>query len=77
MLDFIRFAPLIGVGGLLLALVVYFYLLRQPTGNDRSRLIARLIEEGAMAFLRRQYAVLLPVLLVVAALLTWTVGWRI
>ncbi len=77
MLDFIRYAPLIGVGGLLLALAVYFYLLRQPTGNDRSRLIARLIEEGAMAFLRRQYAVLLPVLLVVAALLTWTVGWRI
>ncbi len=77
MLDFIRFAPLIGGGGLLLALAVYLYLLRQPTGNDRSRLIARLIEEGAMAFLRRQYAVLLPVLLVVAALLTWTVGWRI
>ena len=77
MLDFVRYAPLIGIGGLLLALAVYFYLLRQPTGNDRSRLIARLIEEGAMAFLRRQYAVLLPVLLLVAGLLTWTVGWRI
>src|SRR5687768_8617545 len=77
MLDFIRYAPLIGIGGLLVALAVYFYLLRQPTGNDRSRLIARLIEEGSMAFLRRQYAVLLPVLLLVAGLLTWTVGWLI
>ena len=77
MLDFVRYAPLIGIGGLLLALAVYFYLLRQPTGNDRSRLIARLIEEGSMAFLRRQYAVLLPVLVLVAALLSWTVGWRI
>jgi K(+)-stimulated pyrophosphate-energized sodium pump len=76
-LDLIRFAPLIGVLGLGLAVALYAYLLRQPTGNDRARLIAGLIEEGAMTFLRRQYAVLLPVLLAVAGLLTWAVGWRI
>jgi K(+)-stimulated pyrophosphate-energized sodium pump len=60
-----------------LALALYAYLLRQPEGGDRARDIARLIQQGAMAFLRRQYTVLIPVLILVAGLLAVTVGWRI
>jgi K(+)-stimulated pyrophosphate-energized sodium pump len=67
----------VGVAGLILALVTYQFLIRQSVTDDRARTIAGLIEEGAMAFLRRQYLVLAPVLLVVAGLLSLTVGWRI
>ena len=76
-LSLVGYAPLIGILGLLLALGVYLWVVRHPTGTDRMRFIAGLIEEGAMAFLRREYLVLLPVLLVVAALLGAAIGWRI
>ncbi len=36
--------------------------------------LAGLIEEGAMAFLRREYLVLLPFILLVALLLAWGIG---
>jgi K(+)-stimulated pyrophosphate-energized sodium pump len=63
-----------GLAGLLLALVIYGYVKGQPAGNDVMRGIAQSIEEGAMAFLRREYLVLVPFLFVVAGLLHWSVG---
>ena len=77
MIELSRFAPLAGGFGLLIALAVYFYLRRQAGGNERMQEISGLIEEGAMAFLRRQYLALTPVVILVAALLAATVGWRI
>jgi K(+)-stimulated pyrophosphate-energized sodium pump len=72
-----RFAPLAGALGLFIALGIYFYLRRQSAGNERMVEISGLIEEGAMAFLRRQYLALVPVILLVAVLLYFTVGWGI
>ena len=77
MLNWLEFTPWIGAAGLVAAVLVYVYLSRQPAGGDRARFIAGLIEAGAMAFLRRQYLVILPVMALVAALLSVTVGWRI
>ena len=77
MIELSRFAPLAGGLGLLIALAVYFYLRRQAGGNERMQEISGLIEEGAMAFLRRQYLALAPVIVLVAGLLSATVGWRI
>jgi K(+)-stimulated pyrophosphate-energized sodium pump len=76
-LNLLDLTPWIGAAGLAAALLVYWYLSRKPAGADRAVFIARLIETGAMAFLRRQYLVLLPVLALVAGLLAVTVGWRI
>ena len=77
MLNLLDLTPWIGAAGLAAALFVYWYLSRKPAGAERAVFIARLIETGAMAFLRRQYLVLLPVLALVAGLLAITVGWRI
>jgi K(+)-stimulated pyrophosphate-energized sodium pump len=64
-----------GLGGLIVALFVYQYVKRQPAGTQGMQDLALLVEQGAMAFLRREYTVLFPFVLVVAALLTWAVGY--
>ena len=65
-----------GAAGLGVALLLYATNKRLPVGSDRMREIAELIHTGAMAFLRREYSVLVPFLLVVAALLWLVIGWR-
>ncbi len=50
----------LGLGGLILALMLFAYVARQPVGNDLMRELAEAIQEGAMAFLRREYSVLVP-----------------
>ena len=77
MLTMVSAIPPIAITGLVLAILLYWHITRQPAGGEDTVRIARLIESGAMAFLRRQYLALLPVLLVVAWLLSATVGWRI
>jgi K(+)-stimulated pyrophosphate-energized sodium pump len=65
-----------GLFGLLVAFTVYFRLRAQSAGSRAMQELAGLIEQGAMAFLRREYAVLLPFLVLVAGLLAWAVGPR-
>ena len=69
-----QWAPLLGVIGLLGALVLYLYVNKQSTGNDVMADLADRIHEGAMAFLRREYSVLAVFVLVVAALLWLAIG---
>lgn len=71
-----QFAPYaVGAGaiGLLIALLVYRSLKHHSAGSTAMQDLAGLIETGAMAFLRREYMVLLPFVLVVAALLAWVI----
>jgi K(+)-stimulated pyrophosphate-energized sodium pump len=58
------------------SLLLFRRLARHSSGEERPRHIARAIERGAMTFLRRQYTVLLPVILVIAAVLLATISWR-
>jgi K(+)-stimulated pyrophosphate-energized sodium pump len=69
-----QWSPLLGLVGLGGALVLYLYVLRQPTGTDLMKELSDRIHEGAMAFLRREYSVLGVFLVVVAALLWWAIG---
>ncbi|HEY4102006.1 MAG TPA: sodium-translocating pyrophosphatase [Gemmatimonadales bacterium] len=71
---YVRYIPFLGALGLCGALAMYVYLKRQPVGNPRMREISGLIEQGAMAFLRREYIVLAPVVVIVALVLAWKIG---
>ncbi len=63
-----------GLAGLIACVLIYRNILRQPAGSPAMQDIAEQIQLGAMAFLKREYTVLLPFLLVVAGLLSWVVG---
>ncbi len=74
-------APLAGVIGLIFALYLVRYILRLDAGTERMRAIASAIQEGAMAYLNRQYktvaviAVLLAVLIALAINVPTAIGF--
>jgi K(+)-stimulated pyrophosphate-energized sodium pump len=72
--------PLLAVGigaiGLIVAFVTYGAIAKQPAGSAAMQVLARRIQEGAMAFLKREYTVLLPFLAVVAAVLGFLISWN-
>ncbi|MEE9543683.1 MAG: sodium/proton-translocating pyrophosphatase, partial [Thermodesulfobacteriota bacterium] len=63
------YAPLLAIGGLVVALIIYIRLKGRPDGNERMREIATLIHDGAMVYLKRQYTILVVFVIVVAILL--------
>ena len=65
------YALVIGVAGLVACYLTYLGIVRQPAGSPVMQDIAEQIHLGSMAFLKREYSVLLPFLLVVAGLLAW------
>jgi len=74
MLDnFASYAIWFGLAGVVFAFLTYRGVVRQSPGSDVMRDLAEQIQVGAMAFLRREYFVLVPFLLIVAALLAWAI----
>ena len=76
MTQFAQIAIVAGLIGLLIAVLIYVSLKRHSAGTSAMQELAGLIESGAMAFLRREYIVLLPFLLLVAGLLAWVISFE-
>ncbi|NWF87303.1 sodium-translocating pyrophosphatase [Candidatus Bathyarchaeota archaeon] len=62
-------APISAIISILVGLYFYHYVNKQDSGTERMKEIAYAIEEGANAFLRREYTVLTIFVLIVATLL--------
>lgn len=63
------YAPAAGAVALVFALITAGWVSRQEAGNKRMKEIADAIHEGAMAFLRREYTILIVFVAVLAVLL--------
>ncbi|MBV8263883.1 MAG: sodium/proton-translocating pyrophosphatase, partial [Candidatus Eremiobacteraeota bacterium] len=72
----IGFALLSGVVAIVYGLYLISWILRQPAGNDRMREIAAAIQEGAMAYLRRQYTTIALVAVVLIVVIGFLISWQ-
>jgi K(+)-stimulated pyrophosphate-energized sodium pump len=74
--SWVSMAPYVAATGLILALLLYWSIIRKPEGTEVMREIAASIHEGAMTFLRREYSILLIFIVVVFALLYTNISER-
>ena len=65
-----------GVIGLIVTFVIFAGIKRAPAGSQVMQDLAGEIHIGAMAFLRAEYVVLIPFLVIVAGLLAWAIGTK-
>ena len=65
-----------GVVALGWAVVLIVWVLRQPQGNERMREISRAIQEGAEAYLNRQYSIIAGIGAAIFVFLDFTLGWK-
>jgi len=72
-------AVMFGLGVGLFVLLVAAYLawsvLRLDAGNDKMKAVANAIQEGASAYLGRQYKTLAPFVVILLLVVGWFVGW--
>jgi K(+)-stimulated pyrophosphate-energized sodium pump len=64
-----------GLAAVAFAIVLIFMVLSRPTGNDRMREIAGAIQEGAAAYLNRQYTVIAVIGVVIAIIIGFFINW--
>src|SRR5881628_2496533 len=64
-----------GLAAVAFAVVLILLVLRLPTGNDRMREIAAAIQEGASAYLNRQYTVIAIIGVIIAIVIGFFVHW--
>src|SRR5579864_7820562 len=72
----VRFAMLSGVLAILYGILLIVWILRKPAGNDQMREIAAAIQEGAMAYLRRQYTTIAIAAVVLILIIGFKLSWQ-
>jgi len=68
-------ALLCGVVALVYSVVSIKWVLAKPTGNERMQEIALAIQQGANAYLNRQYSTILIVGIIIGAVIGFALGW--
>jgi len=64
-----------GLAAVLFGVVLIFLVLRMPTGNQAMRDIAAAIQEGASAYLNRQYTVIAIIGVIIAVVIGFAISW--
>ena len=72
----IYMAPVAGVVSVLAAIFLATRVLRQDAGDDRMKEIAAAIQEGAMAYLKRQYMTIGVVAVVIGIVIGFAIEWK-
>jgi len=70
------YAPYLGIFGLIIAYLVFLYVKKQPNGSELMKDLEGMIHSGAMAFLKKEYSVLLVFIAIVLLLLGFGISWR-
>lgn len=70
------YASFLGILGLIIAYFIYLYVKRQPNGSPLMQELEGMIHSGAMAFLKKEYSVLVIFIVVVFLLLGWGISWK-
>ncbi len=71
------YAPYLGFLSLIIAWLIYGYVKKQPNGTELMQELEDAIHEGAMAFLRKEYSILVIFIVVVFLLLGLVLGeWK-
>ena len=64
MSEYVTWFPWFGVAGLVIAAVIYVLVKKMPEGNEKMKDIADMIHQGSMSFLKTEYKILRPNLLI-------------
>ena len=64
-----------GILSLIVAVILYFWVMRQDDGNDRTREVARWIREGAASYLKKLYIALTLVAVVLGFIIAIVLLW--
>ena len=74
--NWVNYAPFFGVAGVIFAFFLFAYVKSFPSGNEVMIDLEDQINKGAMAFLKREYTILVIFIAVVFALLWYGVNWQ-
>lgn len=69
-------APIVGILALVFAMYKANYVEKMSPGNDRMKEIASYIEQGAMAFLKREYKAVSIFVIVLFVILIFAINWQ-
>jgi len=76
MLHLTVYAPFLGALGIIIAFLIYAYVKSQPAGNERMQELEKMIHEGAMVFLKKEYSILFFFAAAVFILLGIGINWE-
>ncbi|MBN1645565.1 sodium-translocating pyrophosphatase [Candidatus Woesearchaeota archaeon] len=68
--------PIIAVLGMIFVGYLYKKIQKMPVGTDKMKEISAAIREGAMAFLKREYRILIGFIIIVAVVLFFAINWQ-
>jgi len=70
------YAPYLGILSLIIAWFIFGYVKKQPNGTVLMQELEESIHSGAMAFLKKEYSVLIIFITIVFILLAWGIHWQ-